>query len=110
MISLHRLGHQAEPFFLNPDLIVTIEATPDTVVALTTGTKIVVAEPPDVVVARIRDYRIDVLAGAIDRRHEGEPQPHTVSARRAAQGMLVALDREDAPQPPHPEGAPGHPD
>ena len=28
MIALHRLGHRHEPFHLNPDLIVTVEATP----------------------------------------------------------------------------------
>jgi flagellar protein FlbD len=102
MISLHRLGHQAEEFHLNPDLIVTVEANPDTVVTLTTGTKIVVAEPPDRVVAEIRDYRVEVLSGALSRRRqEGPPQPHGVHARRAAQGMLVALDRpgESTPQP-----------
>ena len=55
MITLHRLGHAAEPFHLNPDLIVTVEANPDTVVTLTTGTKIVVAEPPERVVDEIRD-------------------------------------------------------
>ena len=28
MITLHRLGHKLELFRLNPDLIVTVEATP----------------------------------------------------------------------------------
>jgi flagellar protein FlbD len=94
MITLHRLGHAAEPFHLNPDLIVTVEANPDTVVTLTTGTKIVVAEPPDRVVAHIKDYRVAVLAGALDRRKQapGAPQPHGVQARRAAQGLLVSVD------------------
>ncbi len=94
MITLHRLGHAAEPFHLNPDLIVTVEANPDTVVTLTTGTKIVVAEPPDRVVGQIREFRVDVLAGALERRREeGGPQPHAVMARRAAKGLLVAVDR-----------------
>src|SRR5438132_746917 len=35
MIELHRLG-QPEPFQLNPDLIVTVEAHPDTVIHLAT--------------------------------------------------------------------------
>src|SRR5271168_604541 len=101
MISLHRLGHQAEEFHLNPDLIVTVEANPDTVVTLTTGTKIVVAEPPERVVQEIREYRVEVLSGALNRRREeGSPQPHGVHARRAAQGMLVALDRSDAAAEP----------
>ena len=109
MIRLHRLGHQAEEFHLNPDLIVTVEANPDTVVTLTTGTKIVVAETPERVTEEIRRFRVEVLSGAINRRRqEGAPQPHGVHARRAAQGMLVALDRSqesrlDAPETPEAE-------
>jgi flagellar protein FlbD len=94
MITLHRLGHAAEPFHLNPDLIVTVEANPDTVLTLTTGTKIVVAEPPERVVSSIRDFRVDVLSGALGRRREeAVPPPHAVTARRAAKGLLVAIDR-----------------
>ena len=94
MISLHRLGHQAEEFHLNPDLIVTVEANPDTVITLTTGTKVVVSESPERVVQEIRSYRVDVLSGALNRRRqEGAPQPHGVHARRAAQGMLLSIDR-----------------
>ena len=92
MLTLHRLGHAAEPFHLNPDLIVTIEANPDTVITLTTGTKIVVAEPTDRVIAQIKDYRVDVLAGALQRRQREQPQPHAVQARRAQQGLLVSVD------------------
>lgn len=103
MISLHRLGHQAEEFHLNPDLIVTVEANPDTVVTLTTGTKIIVAESPERVVAEIRSYRVDVLSGALNRRRQEGTQPHGVHARRAAQGMLLSIDRSepdpDADQP-----------
>ena len=57
MIQLHRLGRTPEPFHLNPDLIVTIEAHPDTVVHLTTGTNLVVCESPDEVVAAVRSWR-----------------------------------------------------
>jgi uncharacterized protein YlzI (FlbEa/FlbD family) len=96
MIALHRLGHQAEEFQLNPDLIVTVEANPDTVVTLTTGTKIVVAETPERVASEIRDYRMDVLSGALNRRREmGRPEPHGLHARRAAQGMLLSIDRAE---------------
>jgi flagellar protein FlbD len=107
MISLHRLGHQAEEFHLNPDLIVTVEANPDTVITLTTGTKVVVSEPPERVVEEIRAYRVAVLSGALSRRRpSGEPQPHGVHARRAAQGMLLSIDRSepgDADEPDEPE-------
>ena len=51
MIQLHRLGRDNVPFHLNPDLIVTIEAHPDTVVHLTTGVNLVVTETPEEVVA-----------------------------------------------------------
>lgn len=64
MITLHRLGHTDEPFILNDDLIVTIEACPDTHLALATGTKIVVAETPEQVADAIREWRASVrLAG-----------------------------------------------
>jgi flagellar protein FlbD len=92
MLTLHRLGHAAEPFHLNPDLIVTVEANPDTVITLTTGTKIVVAEPPERVIQQIREYRVAVLAGALTRRRQEAAQPHGVQARRAAQGLLVSVD------------------
>ncbi len=65
MIRLHRLGSGAEPFMLNPDLIVTVEATPDTVITLSTGARVVVVEPPDEVVGRVRDWRAGVLADAL---------------------------------------------
>ncbi len=67
MIALHRLGHQAEEFWLNPDLIVTVEANPDTVVTLTTGTKIIVAEPAQRVVDKVAQYRAAVLGKALSR-------------------------------------------
>ena len=105
VISLHRLGHQAEEFFLNPDLIVTVEANPDTVVTLTTGTKIVVAETPERVVEEVRGYRKDVLSDALQRRDLSAAQPHGTVARRAAQGMLVALEGSgEAPQRTTPDG------
>ncbi|MGO9902021.1 MAG: flagellar FlbD family protein [Solirubrobacteraceae bacterium] len=102
MLTLHRLGHAAEPFHLNPDLIVTVEANPDTVITLTTGTKIVVAEPPDRVIQQIRDYRVAVLAGALARRRHESSVPHGVQqARRAQQGLLVSVDTNpDATEEP----------
>jgi flagellar protein FlbD len=70
MITLHRLGHKLELFHLNPDMIVTVEAHPDTVITLTNGTKIVVAETPQRVCSEVRSYRVEILAGAMKRRHE----------------------------------------
>jgi flagellar protein FlbD len=67
MIELHRLGADSAPFILNPDLIVFVEATPDTHIALTTGTKVVVTESVEAVVAAVRDWRAGILAGAFHR-------------------------------------------
>lgn len=81
MIVLHRLGHDAEPFHLNPDMILTVEATPDTVVTLGSGAKIVVLENPDRVVDEIRRWRSDILSEALTARRptlraiEGSPPP-----------------------------------
>jgi flagellar protein FlbD len=68
MITLHRLGHKLDAFQLNADLITTVEATPDTVITLTNGHKIVVAETPERVADAVRAQRIEVLAGAMDLR------------------------------------------
>lgn len=87
MIVLHRLGHNAEQFLLNPDLILIVEATPDTVVTLTTGTKIVVVESPVRVAEEVRQWRSDILRDALGRRRD-EPPP----ARRSQSG-----DRGDRP-------------
>jgi flagellar protein FlbD len=65
MIGLHRLGHNAEEFLLNPDLILTVEANPDTVVTLTSGVKIVVVESPLRVAHAVRAWRAGILADAL---------------------------------------------
>ena len=57
MIQLHRLGRTPQPFHLNPDLIVTVEANPDTHVHLATGTSLLVCESPEEVAAEVRAWR-----------------------------------------------------
>ena len=68
MIVLHRLGHEAEPFHLNPDLIQIVEANPDTVVTLTTGAKVIVLESPVRVAHAVRAWRAGILADALHGR------------------------------------------
>ena len=55
MIQLTRINQV--PFYVNPDLMEHMEATPDTVISLTTGQKFVVMEAPEEIVRRIVDYR-----------------------------------------------------
>ncbi len=65
MIRLHRLSARAEVFYLNPDLIVAIDSTPDTVVTLTTHQKVLVSDSPEDIVAAIQAWRSSILARAI---------------------------------------------
>ncbi len=55
MINLTRSSH--EPFVLNSDLIEYLEATPDTVITLTTGQKLRVSESAQEVVAKVIEFR-----------------------------------------------------
>lgn len=55
MIHVTRLNH--EDLILNADLIEMIEATPDTVLTLLTGKKMMVLETPDQVMDRVLAYR-----------------------------------------------------
>ena len=67
MIRLHRLGGSEHEFNLNPDLVLTVESTPDTTVTLSTGAKLVVAESPDSVTAAVREWRVGILERALKR-------------------------------------------
>ena len=60
MIMLSRLN--GLPFALNPDLLERAEATPDTVLTLCDGTKLVVRESVEELVVRVRDYRASILS------------------------------------------------
>jgi flagellar protein FlbD len=59
MIQLTRLNHV--PLIVNSDLIEQVEVTPDTVVTLTTGQKLLVLETADDVVERVILFRRAIL-------------------------------------------------
>ena len=63
MIHLTRLNHL--PLVLNADLIEWIEVTPDTVISLTTGQKLVVLETAEEVVRRVVEFRRAIYSGAL---------------------------------------------
>jgi uncharacterized protein YlzI (FlbEa/FlbD family) len=65
VIRLHHLSARAEDFYLNPDLIVAIDATPDTVVTLTTHQKVLVKDSAEDVVAAIHAWRASILAASL---------------------------------------------
>lgn len=59
MIRLTRLNH--ESFYLNPDLIQAMETTPDTVLTLSTGVRIVVQDAPESVIDEIIEFKRRIL-------------------------------------------------
>jgi flagellar protein FlbD len=65
VIRLHHLSARAEAFYLNPDLIVAIDTTPDTVVTLTTHQKVLVKDTAEDVVAAIHAWRASILAASM---------------------------------------------
>ena len=61
MINLTRINRV--PLVLNSDLIEYIEKTPDTVVSLTNGLKLLVLESPDEIVDRVIEFRQCIVKG-----------------------------------------------
>ena len=79
MIEVTRFSGAA--MVLSADLIETVEATPDTVITLTSGKKLLVKEPVDEVVRRVIEFRRALAGGrnlcrrggaAGERKGEGE--------------------------------------
>jgi uncharacterized protein YlzI (FlbEa/FlbD family) len=91
VIRLRRLGSKAESYYLNPDLIASIESTPDTVLTLTTHTKLLVADSAEEVVAAIRNWRASVLSAALPK------------ARTPRGDAGLVLVRATAGEPQNPE-------
>ena len=60
MIELTRL--KGDKFYLNCDKIEFIECTPDTVVSLSTGNKVVVRETPEQLLQAIKEYKTNLVA------------------------------------------------
>ena len=61
MIKLTRLNNN--PLIVNSDLIKCVENSPDTVLTLVTGEKIIVRETTEQVLERVISFRRAILAG-----------------------------------------------
>ena len=96
MIRLTRISHA--PVVLNSDLIEHIESTPDTVISLTTGQKVVVLESTDEVVRRVIEFRRAVLsslpAESIAAALFSEGAAHAEAARRQIEDARRQGDQE----------------
>lgn len=64
MIKLTRMNKSE--FFLNIDLIEVIEQTPDTVITLTNGHKMVVTESSERIIEKIIEYKRKIYIHDID--------------------------------------------
>lgn len=61
MITVTRLD--GSQLIVNAELIEFIEATPDTILSMTTGKKVVIVEPPEAVVQAVIAYKQKIHAG-----------------------------------------------
>ena len=94
MIIVTRLN--GPPFAVNPDLIERAESHPDTVVTLVDGTKYVIAESLERLIALIRDYRASIIAAAGAQEALSHRQEQHAGRRRADDNNTVVplLHRE----------------
>ena len=63
MISLTRLNNT--PLIINPDLIVFMEETPDTIITLSNGEKVAVQEKVKEIIRRVIEFRRRVFNPSI---------------------------------------------
>ena len=90
MIELTRLN--GEHMVVNSDLIRYAEASPDTVITLVTGDKIVVTESTGELIERVVAFRSRLLPTAFPDGVIGDPiRPIAATAASAAQATAAAL-------------------
>jgi flagellar protein FlbD len=80
MIHLTRINRV--PLVLNSDLIEHVEATPDTVISLTTGQKILVLESPSEIMDRVIQFRRSI-GGAFRPSRGAHADLHRVAEQSA---------------------------
>jgi len=64
MIKLTRLNNKT--IYLNPDLMKSIEETPDTIISLINDDKYLVREKASEILSKIIDFRVSILDSAKD--------------------------------------------
>jgi len=73
-------------YVINADFIETVEATPDTVITLTTERKYVVREPVDEIIKRVVAYKRACMAPALLPTSDSDPGSASASASASAKG------------------------
>jgi len=77
MILVHRM--KGEPLYLNADLIEFVESTPDTVITLADGRKMMVAESPVEIVELAKLFRASVIVASDELRDRVHKMPGTLT-------------------------------
>ena len=107
MVTLTRIT--GSTFALNPDLIERVDRTPDTVITLVDGTKYLVRESLDDVVALVIEYRAKLISAAgnieagstVARASRLAAVPDTdeqlVGADDAGEDQVVTITRRTSP-------------
>lgn len=88
MIFLTRLDRQT--FFINPDHIISIEETPDTVITLYNGHHFIVKEPARIIIDKIVAFRSRII-----RRAGATTGKSVRAARRRELFRSVTLNRDN---------------
>ena len=84
-------------FGVNPDLIQRVDSAPDTILTLIDGTKLIVTESMDEVIARVNEHRSRILA------RSRELQASSSEAVRAIPDLTFGeSDGPDEPDPGRP--------
>ena len=93
MIHLTRLNRIS--LVLNAELIESIDVTPDTLISLTSGQKLVVLESAEEVVRRVVEYRRAIYSGLLQcPRILAEPAETSVSPADAGEDPMCLYARE----------------
>ena len=96
MIRLTRINHK--PLVLNSDLIEHIETTPDTVITLTTGQKLMVTESAQDIVEMVKQFRRAIGWSQAHGPGLAVPPPCLKPQRAAGQAPFCASSSNDQDQ------------
>jgi flagellar protein FlbD len=89
VIILTRFG--GHEMAVNPDLIERAESTPDTVITMVDGHKLVVVESVEEVVERVRRWRASVAAEAFALHHDEPAAEPVATAAGTGMGQVLRL-------------------
>src|ERR1700741_14748 len=94
LIMIHLTRFNRSPLVVNSDLIEHIEVTPDTLIVLTTGQKILVLETAEEIVERVVGFRRMLLEGMCGCSHLGCPHYGVSAVQKNTESQTYAVPME----------------